>query len=277
MQRHYVDPLGIMLSAPQHLWRQRDLIVQLIQRDVGQRYRGSFLGILWSFINPLILLGVYTVVFSLIFQSRWQSDRETSTAEFAIIMFAGMAAFSFFSEVTNRAPMLILSVPNYVKKVVFPLEIMPLVAIGSALVNSLITCSLVMIGNFLVGGRISATVVFLPLAYLPLILITLGLAWVLSSLGVYIRDVGQAITLVVQMLFFLSPVFWSPAAAPDVLKNVLWINPLTIVLESFRNVLVFGALMDWIAWGFWVVCGSILCMLGYMWFMRTKSGFADVI
>lgn len=265
-----------MGDALSRLWQHRPLIVQLAIRDLGQRYRGSNLGILWSLITPLLMLAVYTFVFSFIFQARW-STANASTGEFALILFAGLAAFNLFSEVTNRAPTIILSVPNYVKKVVFPIEILPLVTVLSSVMSSLITCLLVVAGHLLINGRLSTTIIFLPLAYIPLILFSSGLAWLLASLGVYVRDIGQFISVVVQMLFFMSPIFWSVDAAPAAIRDWLWLNPLTVILESFRQTLVLDQL---IAWPQWIACtgaGVLVALFGYWWFSKTKKGFADVL
>lgn len=258
------------------LWSNRGLIWQLAVRDLGQRYRGANLGVLWSLITPLLMLAVYTFVFSFIFQARW-STANASTGEFAIILFAGLAAFNLFSEVTNRAPTIVLSVPNYVKKVVFPLEILPIVATLSAVLSSLITCVLVVIGNLLINGKLSATIIFLPVAYLPLVLFSMGLAWLLASLGVYIRDIGQFISVFVQILFFISPIFWSVDSAPEAIRDWLWLNPLTVILESFRRTLVLNEIIIWPEWLACTLLSTLIAVFGYWWFAKTKKGFADVL
>lgn len=265
------------ISIVRHLWRYRDLIVQMVRREVGQRYRGSYLGVLWSLITPLLMLAIYTFVFSTVFKARWRTDVETPPAEFALTLFAGLTAFNIFSEVVGRAPTLILAVPNYVKKVVFPLEILPVVALGTALVNSLISVVLLLIGSLVLLGNFSTTVVLLPFAYLPLILLCLGLGWFLASLGVYVRDIGQGIGLVVQMLFFLSPVFYPATAVPEFLQSVFDFNPLTAILAGFRQTLLWGQMLEWPSWMLWTLLTSLLAVFGYAWFVRTKKGFADVM
>ncbi len=269
--------LLLPLLVLRNLWNHRDLIRQLIKREVGQRYRGSYLGVLWSFITPLLMLMIYTFVFSVIFKSSWKTGTETPVGEFALTLFAGLAAFNLFSEVVNRAPTLILAVPNYVKKVVFPLEILPVVAVGSALINSMITAGLVLIGSALILGQFSRTIFLLPLVYLPLCLLSLGLAWFLASLGVYVRDVGQGISIVVQMLFFLSPVFYPVSVVPEPFRSVISINPLTLILTEFRQTLLWGEVLDFKVWGLWLALTVMLAILGYIWFMKTKKGFAGVM
>ncbi len=270
---HLLNPLFML----RNLWNYRDLIQQLIKREVGLRYRGSYLGMLWSFITPLLMLMIYTFVFSLIFKSSWKTGTETPVGEFALTLFAGLAAFNLFSEVVNRAPTLVLAVPNYVKKVVFPLEILPVMAVGSALANSVITSGLVVMGSVLIQGRFSPTIFLLPLVYLPLCLLSLGLGWFLASLGVYIRDVGQGIGIVVQMLFFLSPVFYPLSVVPEPFRSVISINPLTLILTEFRQTLLWGEVIDLKAWGLWLALTGMLAVLGYIWFMKTKQGFAGVM
>jgi lipopolysaccharide transport system permease protein len=265
------------IVATQSIWRQRGLIIQLAQRDVGQRYRGSFLGVLWSVVNPLALLAIYTVLFGVIFRSRWQSDVDTPPLMFALILFAGLSAFNLFSEVVNRAPTLVLNVPNYVKRVVFPLEILPLVALCAALVTSLVSVALVLIGSALLLGTVSPTVLFLPLVYVPLCLLSLAFGWLFASLGVYIRDVSQGTSLLVQVLFFLSPIFYPLSSAPEFLQPVLQLNPLSFILEMFRAILVWGGLPDFSGLLVWTLVTGAMALVAYVWFMLTKKGFADVI
>lgn len=277
LTRHlaYLNPVALFST----LWRHRHLMRQITARELTQRYQGSYLGILWSFIIPLIMMAVYTFVFSVVFKARWRSDAttEASMGEFALTLFAGLTAFNVFAEVVNRAPTLILGVPNYVKKVVFPLEILPVVSVASAVINSLISAGLVVIGSLLLLHKVSATLVLLPLAYLPLIFLTLGLGWFLASLGVYIRDVAQIIGIGVQMLFFMSPVFYPVSAVPVAIRPILQLNPLTPILESFRQVLLWGEPLYWGAWIAWTAGTFVFALFGYAWFAGTKKGFADVM
>lgn len=268
-----LNPISIFCD----LWAYRDLIWQMIKREIDQRYRGSYLGVMWSFITPLLMLMIYTFVFSVIFKSSWENDADTPIGEFALNLFAGLAAFNMFSEVINRAPTLILIVPNYVKKVVFPLEILPLVAVGSSFVNSLITAGLVVIGSLLIQGRISVTVFLLPLAYLPLCLLSLALSWFLASLGVYIRDIAQGISIATQILFFLSPVFYPVSSVPEPFRRWISINPLNLILTEFRQTLLWGEMPDLKSWLLHLALTVILAIFGYSWFMKTKKGFATVM
>ncbi len=270
----YLDPVRMARS----LWQHRELITRLIGQEVVQRYRGSYLGIVWSLITPILMLAVYAFVFSVVFQARWGAlGGSPHTGQFALTLFAGLIPFGVFSEVVNRAPSLILAVPNYVKKVVFPLEILPVVALGSAVVHSLISAAILLAGSLLLLGAVSPTVLLLPLAYLPLILLTLGVSWFLASLGVYVRDIGHAIGVVVQVLFFLSPIFYPVSAVPERFRPVLYANPLTEIIAGFRRTALWGEALAWGPWSVLVLGTAAAALVGYAWFMQTRKGFADVM
>lgn len=247
-------------------------------RDLGQRYRGSYFGFFWSLIVPLFMLLIYTVVFSVIFKARWgEAGGNTPPSEFGLVLFSGLIPFTMFSEVVNRSPTLILTAPSYVKKVVYPLQILPVVAVGSALVNSLISVVILLAGTLVVLGSVPPTVALLPLAYIPLILLCLGLGWFLASLGVYVRDIAQGVGLVVQMLFFMSPVFYPVTAIPMQLRMLLYLNPLTAILGAFRHALLQREGLSVGVWSGWTAITAVMAILGYAWFMRAKKGFVDVM
>ncbi len=266
-----------------HMWRHRDLIIQLTRRELTQRYRSSYLGMLWTVINPLLMLMIYTFIFSTVFQAKWGTLHTSEGAAsqgpgtFALTLFAGLIAFNVFAEVLNRAPVLILQAPNYVKKVVFPLEILPVVVLNVALVHSLISLGILMVGVTLGLGLISPMMALLPLAYLPLLLLCLGLGWFLASLGVYVHDTGHGVVFIVQVLFFMSPIFYPISAVPEHFRSILYLNPLTTIIDGFRRVLLWQQPLAWPAWSMLTVCAAVVAWLGYLWFMKTKGGFADVI
>src|SRR5258708_19388148 len=226
------------------LWDNRELIVQLTHREVMSRYRGSILGLAWSFFNPLLMLAVYTFVFSVVFKARWGLGEE-STADFAIVLFVGLIIHGLFAGGLNGAPGLILANVNYVKKVVFPLEILPWVAAGSALFHSAISIAVLLAAQLVFQHGLAWTVVFLPLVLVPLLFATMGLAWFLSSIGVYVRDIGQAIGIFTMVLLFLSPVFYPVDALPENYRILLLLNPLTPVIGDARRVLIWGQPPDW--------------------------------
>jgi lipopolysaccharide transport system permease protein len=258
------------------IWRNRGLIQTFVKREVIGRYRGSMLGLLWSFFNPVFMLLVYTFVFSVVFKARWGGGSDSKT-EFALVLFAGLIVFSLFSECINRAPSLILSNVNYVKKVVFPLEILPIVSLGSAMFHTLISLGVWFAAYLILVGAPPLTALLLPLVILPFGLFIMGLSWVLASLGVFLRDVSQFIGLVITTLMFLSPIFYPASALPESYQHLLYLNPLTPVIEMTRDLLFWGRAPDSrLMAGYWLVTGAIAC-LGFAWFQKTRKGFADVL
>lgn len=271
-----IDYLNPILLA-RNLWRHRDLIVQLTRREIEGRYRGAYLGMLWSLAHPLLMLSVYTLVFGVIFQSRWPQARTDSLVDFALILFAGLSAYSCFSETVGRSSGVIVSVPNYVKKVIFPLEVLPISILGAALFHMLISVGVLLVVHLLVGGGLPWTIILLPLVSLPLIFLSLGLAWFVASLGVYIRDIGQAVGIVLQVTFFLTPIFYSIEIIPEPFRTLVLFNPMAPVTENFRRVLLWGQLPSFPGTLWWILGTGAMMMLGYAWFMKTRKGFADVL
>lgn len=267
-----LQPLKMVAS----IYKNRNLIFDLIKREVVGRYKGSTMGLLWSFFNPVLMLAVYTFVFSVVFKARWLGGSD-SKVEFALILFTGLLMFNLFSEVINRAPGLILNNANYVKKVIFPLEILPIVALGAAVFHMLVSL-IVWLIFFLIFFTIpSWTALQVMLIFIPLILMSLGGAWFLASLGVYLRDVGQIIGLATTLLMFLSPVFYPVAALPEKFQGVMHLNPLTYIVEDTRNVMIWGKNLDWTQWSCWTALSMIIAWLGFAWFQKTRKGFADVL
>ena len=248
----------------------------MTRREVVGRYRGSAMGLLWSFLNPVFMLIVYTVVFSMIFKSRWGGSDDSRT-QFAVVLFAGMIVLNLFSEVVNRAPNLILANVNYVKKVIFPLEILPVIAMGAALFHSLVSIGVLLAAFAAFNGYLHWTAVFTPLVILPLVIFTLGISWMLASLGVFLRDVGQTIGLITTVLMFLAPVFYPASAVPAKLRPVIMINPLTFIIEQARDVLIWGRLPDWTGLSVYMLAALATAWAGYAWFQKTRKGFADVL
>lgn len=267
-------------SSPREMiataWRNRGLIRALVKREVLGRYRGSALGILWSFFHPVFMLAVYTFVFSVVFKARWSGGSDSKT-EFALVLFAGLIIFNLFSECVSRAPSLILANANYVKKVVFPLEILPLVSLGSALFHTLVSFGVWLLFYLIFFGLPKATLILFPLVLIPLLFFTMGLSWLLASLGVYLRDVGQIIGLTVTVLMFLSPIFYPVSALPEEYRILLNLNPLTLVIEQARDVLVWGKPLDPLVFIAYAIVSYFVAWLGFAWFQKTRKGFADVL
>lgn len=259
------------------LWRNRQLILQMSKREVVGRYRGSVMGMAWSFFNPVLMLAVYTFVFSVVFQTRWGVAGEASKTSFAILLFVGMIVHGLFAECANRAPSLILGNVNYVKKVVFPLEILPWVAMGSALFHAAISLLVLLVAQLVFHQSLPWTVVLFPLVLLPLLLATMGAAWFLAAIGVYLRDVSQTIGIITTVLLFLSPIFYPISALPEQYRIWLHLNPLTFIIEEGRKTLVFGQMPDWSGWGVYMVVSVAIAWMGFWWFQKTRKGFADVL
>ncbi|WP_447754379.1 ABC transporter permease [Pseudomonas nicosulfuronedens] len=276
MNPHAAAPLSFR-SLIGSIWRNWQLILQMTQREVIGRYRGSVMGLLWSFLNPLFMLAVYTFVFSVVFKARWGGSEDESRAQFAVILFAGIIVHSLFAEVLNRAPGLILGNVNYVKKVVFPLEILPVISLGAALFHCFISIVVLMAAQLLFSHAISWTIVLLPFVLAPLAILTLGLAWWLASLGVYLRDVGQTIGIITTVMLFLSPVFFPVTSLPQDLQPLMMLNPLTFIIEQCREVLIWGRLPNWYGLLVYTGAASVVAWLGYAWFQMTRRGFADVL
>ena len=266
------SPMGAVRS----LWANRQLIARMGQREIIGRYKGSAMGLAWSFITPLFMLAIYTFVFSVVFQARWGTSEESKT-QFAVVLFAGLIVHTLFSDVINRAPQLVLGNVNYVKKVVFPLEILPVVQLLSATFHALVSVVVLIAAQLVFQGSLPITALLLPVVLLPFLLLTLGLAWCLASLGVFVRDVEQTISLVTSVMLFMSPVFFPVQSLPPALQPWMHLNPLTFVIEQVREVVVWGRLPDWQGLAVYSIASIATAWLGFAWFQKTRKGFADVL
>ncbi|KGM55112.1 sugar ABC transporter permease [Lysobacter daejeonensis GH1-9] len=266
------SPLGLVRS----LRDNRELIVALTRREVVGRYRGSVIGLAWSFLYPLLMLAVYTFVFSVVFKARWPGGQGSKT-EFALVLFTGLMVYSVFSECVNRAPSLVLNNVNYVKKVVFPLEILAVVSFLSALFHMLVSVLVWTAFYLCYFGIPPVTALLLPVVLAPLVLLTLGLSWLLASLGVYLRDVGQAVGIFTTVLMFMSPIFYAVESLPKEYWPIMHANPLTTTITQARQVMIWGQGFDPGAWTMALVLGGLVAWMGYAWFQVTRKGFADVL
>lgn len=263
---------ALFTSALKH----RNLIWQLTRSEVVGRYRGSVLGMLWSFVIPLLMLVVYTFVFSFIFQARWGAETG-SKADFAIFLFAGLTIYSLFSECMIKAPGLILGHVNYVKRVVFPLEILPWISLLSSLFHFSLSVLVLLIFYIGINASIHWTIIFLPFVVFPLVLFTMGISWFLASAGVYVRDVGQSVGILTTVLLFMSPIFYPASVLPKGLRLYLFLNPLTFIIEQFRDILIFGHSPAWFRLGIYTVVSLGVAWAGFYWFQKTRKGFSDVL
>lgn len=274
-------PLWTLLNPVamiRNLWRRRDLIAQMARRDIEGRYKATRLGLLWSILTPLCMLAIYTFVFTTVLKVRWRNDPAEARGLFALTMFSGMLLYNLFSEVVNRAPTMIAGSPNYVKKVVFPLEIFIPSAVISALVNMLIGYGVWLAGWFAVRQEwLPWTVVFFPAAVVPVCILAAGLGWFLASLGVFVRDLSHIVLLATQILFFITPIFYGIEQVPYPYRRALELNPLAHSVEDVRRVLMWGEVPHWGWWSAAVAASSVLAVLGYGFFMKSRRAFADVL
>ena len=261
---------GALTQNPGILWR-------LTEREVASRYRGSLLGWGWTLLNPLLMLAVYTFVFSTVFKARWPDLQEAGPIGFAINLFTGLIVFSLFAECIGKAPTLVLSQPSYVTKVIFPLELLSAVAVGAAAFHA--CTSLVVLGLFelIAQGGIPLTALWLPLVWLPLLLGSLGLCWLLSALGVYLRDLPQLVNVGLSVLMFLSAIFYPVSALPERWQPVLSLNPLVLVIEQTRTVLVSGQGPSALYLSLGIPISVVICELCFRMFQKARRGFADVM
>ena len=276
MNPHEEQPISLV-SLGKSLWQHRQLIKQMAWREVIGRYKGSFIGVLWSFINPVLMLAVYTFVFSVIFKARWGIDGGDSKTSFALILFVGLIVHGLLAEVLNRAPSLIVSNVNYVKKVIFPLEILPTISLIAALFQSMVSILVLLLASAAINFYLPWTVVLLPVVILPLIILIVGLSWILASLGVFIRDIGQTIGIITTVMLFLAPVFYPLSAMPEKYQPYILANPLTFIIEQSREVLIYGHLPNWSGLGIYMLIAIGIAWAGYAWFQKTRKGFADVL
>lgn len=258
------------------IWRNRELIATLVRREVLGRYRGSLMGILWSFFNPVLMLVVYTFVFGVVFKARWGVGGD-SKVDFALILFAGLIVFNLVAECINRSPSLILANINYVKKVIFPLEILPIVVLGGALFHAFIGIIVWLMAYYIFIGLPPLTALLMPLVVLPLLFFILGTSWALTSLGVYIRDVSQFIGMSMTVLMFLSPIFYPITSIPDGFRFLITLNPMSPAIEQMRQVLFWGVVPNIGAWITYLLSSLAVAQLGFIWFQKTRVGFADVL
>ncbi|MBM3549884.1 MAG: ABC transporter permease [Alphaproteobacteria bacterium] len=258
------------------LWRHRALIGQLTRRELVQRYRGSALGFLWTVATPLLLLAVYTFVFSLVFQVRW-SLQVDDHATFALALFAGLSIFSFAADLLVRAPTLVLGHVSYVKKIVFPTEILVAVVLAAGLVQVAINTAILLVAAPFFGLSLGDGILAFPLVLVPLTLGLLGVGWLLAATGVYLRDLGQVIGLVTTVLMFLVPLFYPLEAVPERYRWIISGNPLTFFIEQARETLLLGRWPDWLGLAVATLAGWGVAWVGYLAYMKARRGFADVL
>lgn len=262
-------------SVVLELFNNRHLLLQLVRRDIAGRYRGSLFGIIWAFLNPLMMLSVYTIVFGIFLRSQWSGT--SNSLQFSVILFAGLIVFNFFAECLNRAPTLISGHVNYVKKVLFPLELLPWMVVGTSLFHMGISLIVWTVFSTFVFGTVHWTLIFLPLIFVPLIFMVVGICWIVSSLGVYLRDISQVIGVLTSIVMFLCPIFYAIESLPKTFQALLLINPLTFIIQQARGVMIDGALPDFETLFIYMTASMVFAWFSLAWFQRARDGFADVL
>jgi lipopolysaccharide transport system permease protein len=269
--------ISVCLVEPlRSMWRNRSLIILSARHEIVGRYRGSILGLFWTFFYPLLMLLIYSFVFGEVFSSRWPGG-SASKAEFAIILFSGLIFFNLFSDCISRAPGLVLQNANLVKRVVFPLEILPFTVLVAGLFHLILSFFAWFLAYFIIFGAPNATVFLMPVVLIPLCLFITGSIWLISSLGVYLRDISQFIGLLITLMMFLSPIFYPLSAIPSEYRLIFSINPLTPSIEMLRGVLIWGTLPNLLELAAYWLFSIFFFYLGFFWFQWTREGFADVL
>lgn len=271
--KHSGSPFAIFHSFR----RNRRLIVEMTKREIKKRYQGSVFGLAWAFINPLLMLTVYTFVFSVVFEMRWGTSGNGNRIDFALLLFTGLIIFGVFSETMNGSPGLIIGNVNYVKKVIFPLEILTWVSVGATLFHTMVNVMILLIVQFLLKGFFPFTAFLLPITLFPIILLSLGISWFLSSLGAYLRDITQILVFFTTLLMFTSAVFFPLSNLPENYQRWLRLNPIALIIEECRKILVYGQYPDWLSIGLLSIVGALVAFFGFWWFQKTRKGFADVL
>lgn len=258
-------------------WKNRSLIWQLLKRDVQARYRGSALGLLWSLVTPIVMLSIYTFVFQTVFKSRWSDTSGETTLSFAIILFLGLSIHGLLTETLTKSPLLIVTNQNFVKKIVFPLDILSWVTLLSGLFTFIISFVLLLILILCELKSIPVTALLLPIILLPYCVLLLGISWILAALGVYLRDIQQITGTLATLLLFLSPVFYSTSVLPAKFQALLFLNPLSYVVEASRAVLIYGKMPSFSGLVIYSLVAFVVAFAGNYFFRKVKPGFADVL
>lgn len=260
------------------LWqlpRRLDLIISLTRRELAARYRGSVLGILWALLTPVVMIAIFTIIFAGIFNARFGAS--SSHWDYALYLFCGLLPWTAFQESLQLSSNTIVAHANLVKRVVFPLETLPVAQTLAAVTNQMFGTVALIVGAIVLRREMHATIVFLPLLVIPQIIATLGAAWLLASLGVFVRDIVQGITLFLMAWMYLTPIIYPESMVPERYRAIINLNPFTPLVRNYRRILLDGNLPDWRGLAYFTVFAIASFLFGYWWFARTRKNFADVI
>jgi lipopolysaccharide transport system permease protein len=266
------DPAYVFASLAEH----RFVVAQLSRRAILGRYRGTMLGLFWSLFTPLLLLAVYTFVFGTVLQIRWV-DQGGGNLEFAAILFSGMLIHGILAECLTQASSLISANPQYVKKVVFPLEALAWVTVIGAFFQGLVSTCVLGIYLLFVNGTVPWTIIFLPLPFFSLGLVCLGITWLVAATAVFLKDIAQVAGILTTILFFMAPILYPKTALPEQFQIFLYLNPITFVIEQFRDLVLWGRLPNWAGLGIYTAAAFAFAWGSLAWFQKTRRGFADVL
>lgn len=257
-------------------WQHRDLLARLIRRDLEARFRGSLLGNLWAVVLPLVMLGVYTFVFGFVIQPRWQEQATSGTAV-ALTYFSGLILFDFVFECIGRAPNLMREHVSYIKKIVFPVEILPWMVLFSSAVRLAIGSVLLVLFYLCFAGVPPPAALIIPVVLVGLAFYCIGVSWLLSAFGVYLRDIKHIITVLTPVAMFLTPVFFPVSAIPEPYRPVFYLNPMTFALEVTRAALFRGAWYEPHWYALYILGGLVFAWIGFRIFSALRAGFSDVL
>lgn len=260
------------------LWQHSNLIRELVARDLRDRYSGSWLGMVWTLVTPIVFITIYAIVFGAVFGARIPGMEDKSgTFGFGVYLYSGLLVYTILAEVLSKSPTLVWSNPNYVKKVVFPLEILPVVVMVSAIVHSILPFAVLLVATYFILGSVPATAVFYPLAIVLALPMIQGLAWAIAALGAYVRDLGQVVSILVTVFMFMSPVFFPVAKFPPVVQPLVRLNPISVPVELANAALFASPLPPPGIVAGYAVASIVVFFLGWKVFQACRHGFADVI
>jgi lipopolysaccharide transport system permease protein len=273
MRNHETSLKNFALSVKDN----KHLLLRLAKREFTMRFKGSLLGWVWAILTPLLTAIVFTFVFSSVFQARWQPGVGTGSSDFALILLTGIAIHTAFAETLSRAPNLVVGNPGYVTKVIFPLDILPVVVLINALWGIFIALGIVVLGNLILNGQLPATILFFPLILVPFVFFLLSLSLLFATVGVFFRDISQLVALIITLSMFLTPIFYPVSAVPPAFQTVMFLNPLTFVVEQTREVILIGKAPDISGLAIYLVASLVALAASYWIFQRLRKGFADVV
>jgi lipopolysaccharide transport system permease protein len=269
-------------TARRAVWRplwelpsRSELVLSLARRELASRYKGSALGIIWAVLTPVVMIVIFTFIFARIFGARFGASG--SSWDYALYLFCGLLPWNMFQETLILSATTIVSHANLVKRVVFPLETLPIAQALSALANQMFGTIALLVATIIIRHELHATVLWLPVLLIPQLIATLGAAWLIASLGVFLRDIAQGISLFLMAWMYLTPIVYPEAIVPERYRFYVGLNPFTPLIRSYRQILIEGSAPDWPGLGYFSVIAVVCFFFGYWWFAKTRKNFADVI